>query len=379
MKRVVVAMDSFKGSLSSVEAGAALAEGVRSVYADAVVNVVPIADGGEGTEEAVAVACGGRYHYAEVTDPLGRSILARYVTINDDTTAIIALAAASGLTLLSDEERNPLIATTYGTGELILDALRRGCRDVVVGLGGSATTDGGVGMLRALGYRFYDAGGEELCGATIDILERVARVDDSGVCGLLQGATLRAMVDVDNPLTGPRGAANIFARQKGAADEDVERLDRALCRYAHVVDVSLGRTGADVYGSGAAGGVGFAFHTVLGCELISGIELILDFANVNALIADADLVVTGEGRIDTQTLMGKAPSGVLRRAERCGVPCVAVGGSVDRSAPLDGCGFAGIYDSMPESMLLSEAMVPDCAKENLRSVGRRVAIDFFGV
>lgn len=373
MKCVVIAMDSFKGSLSSAEAGSALAEGIREVAGDIDIRVVPIADGGEGTDAAVATARNGAYVDTEATDPLGRKLLARYVTINRGSTAIISLAAASGLTLLSPEERNPLVTTTYGTGEVILDALRRGARSVVLGLGGSATTDGGVGMLRALGYRFYDGSGEVLDGRTIDILERVEHIDDSNVSSLLQGATLSAMVDVDNPLLGPRGSANIFARQKGASEADVERLELALAHYATIVKRSFERDVAMESGSGAAGGVGYAFGAILGAELTPGIEYILDLVDIDSLISTADLVVTGEGRIDAQTLMGKAPSGVLRRATKHGVRCVAVGGIVEWSAQLDASNFARIYQAMPDEMSLSEAMTPAIARANLRAVGRRIA------
>ncbi len=366
-------MDSFKGSLSSAEAGSALAEGIREVAGDIDIRVVPIADGGEGTDAAVATARNGAYVDTEATDPLGRKLLARYVTINRGSTAIISLAAASGLTLLSPEERNPLVTTTYGTGEVILDALRRGARSVVLGLGGSATTDGGVGMLRALGYRFYDGNGEVLDGRTIDILERVEHIDDSNVSSLLQGATLSAMVDVDNPLLGPRGSANIFARQKGASEADVERLELALAHYATIVKRDFERDVAMESGSGAAGGVGYAFGAILGAELTPGIEYILDLVDIDSLISTADLVVTGEGRIDAQTLMGKAPSGVLRRATKYGVRCVAVGGIVEWSAQLDASNFARIYQAMPDEMSLSEAMTPAIARANLRAVGRRIA------
>lgn len=376
MRRVVIAMDSFKGSLSSEEAGSALAEGLREAISDVDICVVPIADGGEGTAEAVATARRGRYVEAEATDPLGRKIVSRYVTIDNGSTAIIALSAASGLTLLSTEERNPLITTTYGTGELILDALRRGSRNVVVGLGGSATTDGGVGLLRALGFRFYDCEGKELSCHTIDLLERVERIDNTAISSLLDGATLRAMVDVDNPLLGLRGAANIFARQKGASDGDVERLERALSHYAAVVARFVGHDRAMEAGAGAAGGVGFALRALLDAELTSGIEAILDIVDIDSRIATCDLVVTGEGRIDPQTLMGKAPSGVLRRAAKYGVPCVAVGGCVEWSKQLDYSTFMRIYQSKPDTMTLSEAMTPTTARTNLRAVGRRIATEF---
>lgn len=368
MKKIVVAFDSFKGSLSSVEAGEAFAMGCREAYPDAEVKVFPISDGGEGMSDAVLSALGGKIVECEVVNPLGRSVTARYAVVNA-TTAVISLASASGLTLLETAERNPIIATTYGTGQLILDAVRGGCKRIIVGLGGSATTDGGSGMLRALGYRFYDVEHKELI-STIDILERAVAVSDCDVPQELRDVEISVAVDVDNPLYGPRGAAYIFAPQKGASQDMVVRLDSALRHYALLGDARCGYEASESAGVGAAGGVGYAFVAFMGCQLTSGIDLLLDIIHFDEALKGADVVVTGEGRIDSQTLMGKAPSGVLRRAERCGVRCVAVGGGVEMSESLQRSGFSAIYASTPAGMSLSEAMRPDVARENLYNVAR---------
>ena len=376
MRHIIVAFDSFKGSLTSLEAGEAFALGINDILPDAETIVLPIADGGEGIAEAIVAARSGTFVDTIASDPLGRCIAAHYGIVDGGTTAVIPLSAASGITLLTTEERNPLLATTYGTGELIIDALSRGCKRIIVGLGGSATCDGGVGMLRALGYKFLDANGVELSGAAINILERVATISDAAVDRRLKGVELCIAVDVDNPLCGERGAAHIFAPQKGASLDEVLRLDSALSHYADVVAECFGRDVRAVAGAGAAGGVGYAFVAVMGCALRAGIELILDTLNFDTLLASADLVVTGEGRLDAQTVMGKAPSGVLRRAKQQGVRCIAVGGSVSMCESLECSAFAAIYSSTPEGMPLAEAMSPAVAKSNLRNLARTIATEF---
>jgi glycerate kinase len=251
---------------------------------------------------------------------------------------------------------------------MIMDALRRGCRKVILGLGGSSTNDGGSGMLRALGYRFYDTDGEELTD-TIDILEEVVSVDSSGLSPLVRDMELRVAVDVDNPLYGERGAAAIFAPQKGADRAMVERLDMALRHYASVV----GEEWADIAGAGAAGGVGYGVMAMLAARPQLGIELVLDTIGFKEMIANSDLVVTGEGRIDSQTLMGKAPSGVLRYAQEQGIPCIAVGGGVKWSDELHRSGFKMIYAATPHDMPLEEAMCRETAYRNLRNTAVRIA------
>ena len=367
MKRITIAFDSFKGSLTSREAAEAFAQGWYESLPECEVCKAYIADGGEGMTEAIVESIRGEYVDVDVAGPLGNSIKARYGIIHGDT-AVVELAAAAGLTLVAPEERNPLITTTYGVGEMIVDALRRGCRKVILGLGGSATNDGGSGMLRALGCRFYDADHKELT-TTIDILERVASVDDTELLPMVRDMELKVAVDVDNPLYGERGAAAVYAPQKGADAEMVERLDRALRHYASII----GEEWANIAGAGAAGGVGYGVIAMLGAKPQSGIELVLDTIGFKTLIANSDLVVTGEGRIDSQTLMGKAPSGVLRYAQAQGVPCIAVGGGVVWSDELRHGGFKKIYAATPHDMPLEEAMRSETAYANLRATAVRIA------
>lgn len=377
MRRVVVAFDSFKGTLSSREANAAFSEGVREIISDADIVAVAISDGGEGFSEAIVESVGGNIVEVLVSDPLCRPIMARYVIVDNCSTAVITLASASGLTLLTPTERNPLLATTYGTGELVLDAVRRGCRRIVLGLGGSATCDAGVGLLRALGFVFQDAEGRVLT-STMDILERCATINGDRVCSALHDINIAVAIDVDNPLYGERGAAYVYAPQKGASVADVERLDRALRHYADMVACHVGMDYAEELGMGAAGGVAFGLRALLGVVPTSGIEFMLGIIDFDTLLVGADLVVTGEGRVDRQTVMGKAPSGVLRAAKRVGVRCVAVGGSVAWCDELSHSDFDAIYAATPADMLLIDAMKRDIAYENLRAVGRRVCNHFLG-
>ncbi len=370
MKKIVVAFDSFKGSLSSVEAAEAFVSGIREVCPDTESHIVAISDGGEGMAEAVVYALGGDMVAAKTHDPLGREMTASYGVIDEGATAVISIASASGLTLLRSEERNPLITTTYGTGELLLDAVARGCRRIVVGLGGSATNDGGVGMLRALGYKFLDTNGVELV-ATIDVLECVEHIvapDNSPMCGV----ELCVAVDVDNPLCGESGASMVYGAQKGATMDMMQRLDRGLAHYADVVAKWCGADYSALSGMGAAGGLGFAFGAVLGVMPQSGIELMLSIAGFDALAKDASLIVTGEGRIDRQTIMGKAPAGVLRHAKSLGVRCIAIGGSVEWCDELMASDFDAIYAITPKDMPLEEAMRSDTARENMRATAKMI-------
>ena len=368
MTRIIAAFDSFKGSLTSREAGEAFRRGFMTERPDAEVEVLAIADGGEGMAEAISEGAGGEMVSVVVSDPLGRKIEARYALINGGATAVIAMSSASGLTLLKPEERNPLIASTFGTGELIVDALERGCREIIMGLGGSATNDCGVGMLRALGYRFYDAAGEELCD-TISILERVESISTAERHPLLMGVKFTAAVDVDNPLYGAQGAAHIFAPQKGASPEMVERLDRALCHYAEVVDADA----AEVAGAGAAGGMGYALHTMLGARMRPGIEIVLALLDFERRAKGVSLVVTGEGSIDAQTLHGKAPAGVLAAAQRLGIPVVALGGRVECESALLAGGFHAVRAITPHGQPTKVAMQRETAIANMERAARELA------
>ena len=344
MKKIIVASDSFKGSLSSAEVAAAVAEGVRDVYPECKVVCLEAGDGGEGTSGALMRALGGSAVRCEAHDPLMRPILAEYGISADGRTAIIDMAAASGLTLLLTEERNPLLTTTFGTGEMIADALRRGCRRVIVGLGGSATNDGGTGMLTALGIRFLNARGEVLPG-TGESLEKIVCADCSGALTGLAAAEFIAACDVESPLCGPRGAAYVYAPQKGADAAATEALDRGLRNFGEIAETVYGHGILEADGAGAAGGAGAGMMAYLHARMVPGAELLLDALDFDRLVADADLVITGEGRMDEQTLMGKLPLRVLRRAAAHGVPVIALAGSVSVT---DNPGFAAIAAVSPD-------------------------------
>ncbi len=325
--RVVVAPDSFKGSLDAAAVCAAVEEGVRRARPDAEVLRVPMADGGEGTLDCFLGALGGTEVRLECADPLGRPVRARYGLSGDGRSAVVELAAASGLPLVAEDERDPLRADTSGTGALIADAVRRGAREVLVCLGGSATSDGGTGLLRALGVRFLDAGGRELPPGG-GPLARLADIDDSGVPEAVRATRLRVACDVTNPMVGPDGAAAVFGPQKGATPEQVRELDAALGRLADVIAARFGVRVHDLPGAGAAGGACGGLVGVLGAETAPGGDLVADLVGLDAAVAGADLVITGEGRLDAQSAAGKVVSVVAGRAARAGAPVVALAGAV---------------------------------------------------
>lgn len=362
MKKIIVASDSFKGSLSSAEVAAAVAEGVRDVCPECKVVCLEVGDGGEGTSGALMRALGGSAVSCETHDPLMRPILAEYGISADGRTAIIDMAAASGLTLLLSEERNPLLTTTFGTGEMIADALRSGCSRVIVGLGGSATNDGGTGMLAALGIRFLDSRGAALPG-TGESLEKIVSADCSGAPPGLADAEFIAACDVENPLCGPHGAAYVYAPQKGADAAATAALDRGLRNFGEIAETAYGHGILEAEGAGAAGGAGAGMMAYLHARMVPGAELLLDALDFDRLVADADLVITGEGRMDEQTLMGKLPLRVLRRAAAHGVPVIALAGSVSVT---DNPGFAAIAAVSPDGCPLEIAMQAAVASSNIR-------------
>ena len=372
MKKVTIAVDSFKGSLSSKEVAESFADGFRTIFSQCEICKVAIADGGEGTVDALVETLGGEYVEVSVSDPLHRPTKARYGIVEGDT-AVIEMAAASGLTLLKQEERNPLLTSTYGTGELILDALNRGCRRFLVGIGGSATNDAGTGMLRALGFRFLDSEGNALQGGG-EILERIARIDDSGVCREVRESCFTVACDVTNPLYGERGAAYVYAPQKGADERMVEQLDRGLRNFARVVEEFNGAQIGVLEGAGAAGGLGGGFKALLGAKLERGITMVIQAMHFDKIIEGSDLVVTGEGRIDRQSIMGKAPSGVLAVAKAQNIPTIAIAGGVEWCDELRDCGFSLIEVVTPKGMSLEEAMQPSVARENIRTAAVKIAL-----
>ena len=376
--KILLAPDSFKGCLTAREVADALADGLQRACPTCDVARVSVADGGEGFCEAILSAQGGKWVPADTLDPLGRPMRARYALCG--ATAVVETAAASGLPLLRPEERNPLLTSSYGTGLLIRDALERDCREFLIGLGGSATHDAGTGLLSALGFRFLDASGAVLpgCGAS---LGRIARIDRSAVHPALKEARFTAACDVDTPFSGPGGAAEVFAPQKGASPEQVRVLDEGTAAFAEVMwrdspvkpanDEKV-KPANDEHGYGAAGGIGGALHALLGARLQSGIDLVLDAAGFDTQLQDADLVITGEGRIDAQTASGKAASGILRRAQAAGVPVVAVGGRVaPEAAALPFSRTVALADdSIPDSIALQPAWARERLAEAAASILR---------
>ncbi len=359
--KFVIAPDSYKGSLSALAVAEAIERGVRSVFPDAEVAKVPIADGGEGTVDALVVATSGRIMETEVHGPLGETVRARWGVLGAGGTAVIEMAAASGLPLVPAGRRDPRVTTTRGTGELIAAAFDAGLRHIVVGIGGSATNDGGAGMARALGVRFLDAQGRELPegGAA---LARLARIDLSGVDRRLAQAKIVVACDVDNPLTGPRGASAVYGPQKGATPAMVRELDDALAHYGGIARATTGRDIAGLPGSGAAGGLGAGLLFFTPATLRPGVGIVLEITGFEDLVRDADLVITGEGRTDFQTSMGKAPVGVAAAAKRHGIPVVCLSGGLGEGADeVLTLGIDALASTTPGPMSLAEALAAGAA------------------
>lgn len=364
MKRVVVAIDSYKGCMTSAEAGKAAAGGVERFAPGWTASCVTVSDGGEGMADAFADACGGIYVEACVHDALMRKVKARYVLSADRRTAFIEMASAAGLALVEPEKRNPMLTTTYGVGELILDALDKGCRKVVLGLGGSATNDGGTGMLQALGFRFM-RGGREIAVCNGAALKDIDDVDMSGADRRLAETEFLAACDVKNVLAGPDGAAYVFAPQKGADSSMVESLDAGLRNFSEVTKRVTGMDVSMAAGAGAAGGMGAGCMAYLAGVMRPGAEVLFDIVGLRNIIKGADLVITGEGKSDRQTLMGKLPAAVLAVAGAEGVPVVVLSGAVDDVENLLDAGFAAAMSILDGPAELEEAMNPERAKKNL--------------
>lgn len=358
----MIASDSFKESLSSASIAEAAETGIKRLYPDTEISKFSVSDGGEGLTESIVSALGGQYVNMTVSDPLGRSINAVYGICSG--TAVIEMAAASGLPLIAPQERNPMHTTTFGTGELIADAINRGCRKILLGMGGSATCDGGTGMLEALGWRFLDKNGNALHGIGGN-LAAIATIDDSGVPDAVKETEFTVACDVRNPFSGPQGASYIFSPQKGANPQEVEQLDRGLTNFAAIIAGKYGTDITSMEGAGAAGGLGGACKAFLNATLKRGIEMVLDAINIDDAISDADLVITGEGKVDSQTPSGKTAAGVLGRCQKHGVPCVAIGGMVAMCDELLHAGFAGIFPILSRPCTLQEAMDESTAFENV--------------
>jgi len=353
---IIVAPDSFKGSLSAIEVANAMARGIISVFPEAQVTKVPIADGGEGTVEALVTATGGRMMYEKVMGPLGDTVDACWGILGDHETGVIEMAAASGLLLIPKERRDPRMATTYGTGQLIKIALDQGIRKLIIGLGGSATNDGGVGMARALGVKFLDEANHELPdgGAA---LKDLTEINTEGMDPRLAEATILVACDVDNPLYGPRGASAVYGPQKGATPEIINDLDQALKHYADIAKQTTGRDVAERPGAGAAGGLGAGLLLFTPSQLRPGVQIVLEATGFAEKVKQADLVITGEGCTDSQTAHGKAPVGVAKIAQHYNVPTLCLSGSLG-----SGCedvlqqGIGGVMSIIARPMTLDECM-----------------------
>ncbi len=369
--KIVVAIDSLKGSLTSTEAAKAIKEGILSVT-EAEVVIKPLADGGEGTVEALISAMNGKWVSADVIGPTGDKVTCPYGIIEDTQTAVIEIAGAAGIVLVPKEKRNPLYTTTFGVGEVILDAMDRGCRNFLIGIGGSATNDGGIGMLEALGFRFYDEL-ENLAGPYGKDLVSIKSIKIEHADQRLKECSFRIACDVNNPLCGLEGASHVFGPQKGATLDTVQILDKALDNFAVITKETLKKDTAGIAGTGAAGGLGYAFLTYLNAAMEPGISIIMDAIKLEEELKDADYVITGEGRLDFQTSMGKAPIGVARLAKKYKVNVLAFAGCV--TAEAEECNKNGIdafFPILQAPMITEKAMEPSVAYANMAATARQV-------
>lgn len=369
--KVVIAPDSYKESLTAMEVATAIENGFKEIMPNAEYIKLPMADGGEGTVQSLVDATGGDIVTVEVMGPLGQPVTGFYGLLGDGSTAVIEMAAASGLHLVEPSERNPMLTTTYGTGELIKAALDKGVDHIIIGIGGSSTNDGGVGMAQALGAKLVDDQGADLSfggGA----LANLASIDLSGLDPRLADVQLEVACDVDNPLCGPKGASHIFGPQKGATPEMVVQLDANLAHYAKVIRQTNGKDVIDQAGAGAAGGLGAALLGLFDATLRPGINIVMDAVNLTEVIKDADLVITGEGRIDSQTIHGKTPIGVARTAKLYDLPVIGIAGSIAQDCRVvHDHGLDAVY-----SVVLGATDLPTALKEaafNVEMTSRNIA------
>lgn len=375
MKKIVLAIDSFKGCLSSKEIEQCIAEEIHRILPSCQTVCIPIADGGEGMLDTLIEATQGTFISTQAHDPLMRIRPARYGILGDQRTAIIEMAEINGLTTLSPIKRNPMKTSTYGTGELIKDALEKGFRRFIIGIGGSATNDAGMGMIQALGAHLYDKQGNELEQGG-KIMEQIAHIDLNHLHPALKEATFIVACDVQNPFCGPQGAAYVFARQKGASEEQIRQLDEGMRHLALLIERDFSYNINKVKGAGAAGGLGGAFATFLQAHLQSGIDLLLDAVDFDRKITNADWIITGEGKADRQTAEGKVPAGVLKRAKKANIPVMLIAGKVEDKACLKQMGFARIVQVSPDNLPLEEAMRPEITRENTqRAIGRELIVN----
>lgn len=370
--KIVVVIDSFKGSLSSLEAGRRAEEGIKRVDPLAKVVVKPLADGGEGTVDALVEGMKGKKEMLTVKGPLGAPVQCEYGILEEEKTAIIEMAGAAGLTLIKKEERNPELTSTYGVGEVILDAIQKGCRRFIVGIGGSATNDGGVGMLKALGYEFLDERGDSIKDGAIGLRD-LSYIKKEEVDPRLKECEFFIACDVNNPLCGETGCSAVYGPQKGADEAMVKRMDLWMQHYAKVVKEAFPKAEDEAAGAGAAGGLGFAFLAFTNAVLESGIQIVMKEIRLEEALKDADLVITGEGRLDGQTAMGKAPVGVAKLAKTYRLPVLAFAGSVTKEAKkCNDNGIDAYFPILRTIATLEEAMDPETAGENLADTVEQV-------
>lgn len=363
--KAVIAIDSLKGSLSSIEAGQAIAEGIKKADAKAEVVIRPLADGGEGTVEALVCGMNGTLQHVKVTGPLGEPVVCEYGIIDETKTAVIEMSGAAGITLVPDTKKNPLYTTTYGVGEVIRDAIEKGCRRFIVGIGGSATNDGGIGMLQALGYGFLNKDGQQVPFGAIGLKE-LETITDTYVLPELAECEFKIACDVTNPLCGENGCSAVYGPQKGANPSMIMEMDKWLRYYAALAREKFPKANLNEPGTGAAGGLGFAFLTFTNAVLESGIKIVLEETKLESFVKDADVVVTGEGRLDFQTAMGKAPVGVAGLAKKFDIPVLAFAGSVTKDATeCNKNGIDAFFPILRGISTLEEAMKPENAKQNL--------------
>ena len=371
---MVVAPDSFKGSLTAVEVSVAIEQGIREVFPEAEVIKIPMADGGDGTVECLVNATGGEILKEKVIGPLGDQVLAHYGFLGDKKTAVIEMAAASGLTLVPENKRNPLITTTYGTGQLIKVALNQECRKMIIGIGGSATNDGGAGMLQALGVKLLDREEKEV-GFGGGELKKIVKIDISCMDNRLFDIKVLVASDVNNPLCGPQGASRIYGPQKGATPEIIEELDKSLAYFAELIKRDLNKDVKDMPGAGAAGGLGASLMAFLNAELRPGIEIMIEAVKLEQAIKDADLVITGEGKIDSQTIYGKAPIGVAKIAKKYNIPVIAVAAIIGDDADIVyQYGISSLISVSGQPMRLDESvsnkvsLIKNSIKQSIRAI-----------
>ncbi|MED4460934.1 glycerate kinase [Metabacillus fastidiosus] len=354
--KIIIAPDSFKESLTALDAANAIEEGFKKIFPKAIYVKIPMADGGEGTVQSLVDATDGQIIEKTVTGPLGTSVSAFFGLLGDKKTAVIEMAAASGLHHVPLEKRNPLITTTFGTGELILAALDYEIEHIIIGIGGSATNDGGAGMIQALGGKLLNKNGEQI-GFGGEQLQQLASVDFSMIDERLKKVTIEVACDVDNPLTGNKGAAAVFGPQKGATREIVNILDQNLAHYANIIEASLHKNFRDIPGAGAAGGLGFGLIAIFNAQLTRGVEIVLKAVQFEKYLTEAALVITGEGRIDSQTIHGKTPIGVAKTAKKYNLPVIAIAGSISTdSSIVREYGIDALFSIVPSAVSLENAL-----------------------